>query len=323
MHFPRKRSSVGFTLIELLVVIAIIAILIALLVPAVQKVREAAVVSTCANQIKQIALAVHNFHDVNNRLPPCVAPSSGTAYTTDPWKGITGFTTFGFLLPFLEQGPVFELAKGNVSTAIPGSPGAGTMYATPMPPYRCPAEFMPQGPSGDGLCSTTTGGATGWAYGNYGANYYVFGSPEQATNVRQLELSLPVAKRCQDGTSNVVMLGERYGTCGVSNGVLNTASTVGSLWSDSNSTWRPLMCVNNFNQTPTAAGFTACKMFQVRPKPLFTCDSSNAQSPHAAGMNIALADGSVHYVTEDMNTTVWAQACDPRDGVPLPDYWIR
>src|SRR3954454_1518829 len=98
MQFGR-RSQNGFTLIELLVVIAIIAILIALLVPAVQKVREAANRTRCTNQIKQLALALHNYHDANKKFPP-------TSYYRHPSS--TSHTWVEFVLPYMEQNALYQ-----------------------------------------------------------------------------------------------------------------------------------------------------------------------------------------------------------------------
>src|SRR5436305_329857 len=94
---PRPIRRTAFTLIELLVVIAIIAILIALLVPAVQKVREAAARTQCANNLKQIGLAIHGYHDTNKWLPTGVQAGSGKNY----------LSFHVFILPYLEQQDLF------------------------------------------------------------------------------------------------------------------------------------------------------------------------------------------------------------------------
>src|SRR5262245_52265037 len=112
-----RNRKAGFTLIELLVVIAIIAILIALLVPAVQKVREAAARTQCGDNLKQIGLACHNYHDVNKKLPPGLSvifcQTYGAAATDGSCGGLD--PTYAFLLPYLEQENVFKTINFTVT----------------------------------------------------------------------------------------------------------------------------------------------------------------------------------------------------------------
>ncbi len=302
----------GFTLVELLVVIAIIGVLVALLLPAVQSAREAARRTQCKNHLKQVALAMHNIHDARNVLPPLVAPASGVALTVEgPYKGAIGYTIFDWLLPYIEQGNLYTASNQNVGTMIDGK----RLYQHPIGIYRCPSDSTTSGKS---MGLTTSGGANGWAASNYTANYHIFGDPSAADATARREGANTLAVM-RDGTSNTIVFTERYGTCGTS-GDPNSSSTYCNLWSDSNQTWRPVFCINNYTQEPSSAGYTVCLKFQDTPDWIKGCEARRAQTPHSGGIHAGLGDGSVRMVNASIADTVWANACDPREGMPLGEF---
>lgn len=212
------RNMTAFTLIELLVVIAIIAILIGLLLPAVQKVREAAARAKCQNNLKQLALAVHNYHDTNGVLPP------GRKY--DLWDS---FTWVQYILPGIEQNNVHDLYVAlplRVSNAYtqnggdrsPSGPSQRAARNVPIATFMCPSDATNVG---NELSSDTWGfyrgnyrGCTGSGdmYGNpTSGNTFsglgVFGVRNGQSAIDNTNRNITLVG-ITDGTANTVMISE-------------------------------------------------------------------------------------------------------------------
>ena len=196
----KKNWRKGFTLIELLVVIAIIAILIALLLPAVQQAREAARRSQCQNNLKQIGLALHNYHDVHRIFPygyNTVPPAGCTDGTEDIRHG-WGF----FILPFVDQAPLYNFCIQNgandclVWYSTPALTAANTGANTVLPVYNCPSDAM-RGINTD-LNNHGKSNYKGVTDGGAGSQSHIFGFSTVETRIRSIS----------DGTSNTLMVGE-------------------------------------------------------------------------------------------------------------------
>jgi prepilin-type N-terminal cleavage/methylation domain-containing protein/prepilin-type processing-associated H-X9-DG protein len=202
----------GFTLIELLVVISIIGILVALLLPAVQKVRDAAARMQCSNNLKQLGLAAQNYHTTNNVLCPAVNLPGTYAYAggtgpSPPIGNNTGESLFEFLLPYVDQEPLYNVLNftGYNSQYLNclGNTSAG---ATIVKTYLCPADRAPA------QVPYTSGANTYY----FGANTYV-GNPgtvgfyyTSMTNDGVFYINSSVKMiDIIDGTSNTFMFGER------------------------------------------------------------------------------------------------------------------
>ena len=148
VHREGRGRAAGFTLIELLVVIAIIAVLIALLLPAVQAAREAARRAQCTNNLKQIGLALHNYHSATNSFPPggCNTGNVETIGSTGAWGN---WSAFSMMLPYLEQQSIFNACNFSVTNQGYGSGIDGNMNSTAtrttINAFLCPSSPRLQG----------------------------------------------------------------------------------------------------------------------------------------------------------------------------------
>ena len=273
----------GFTLIELLVVIAIIAILIGLLLPAVQKVREAAARMTCTNQLKQIGLANHGYHDANLRFPPAYTATSAPKVNAN---------TFIALLPYLEQDSLYntttDAVNGACSPALPG-PQQNFIRARVVKAFLCPSQTLGANGTEHGI---------DWAIGHYGFNYMVFGGPA-TTNTWDRGLTIP---RLTDGTTNTVFFAERSG---------KFSDNTSNLWGHGgwNWQWMPMFGYNgNYN------------VFQPKPTQAQSTPGY-CQSPHTGVMNIGMGDASVRGISSSMQQLTWQYAIIPDDGNVMPGDW--
>jgi prepilin-type N-terminal cleavage/methylation domain-containing protein/prepilin-type processing-associated H-X9-DG protein len=308
---PLRRC--GFTLIELLVVIAIIAVLIGLLLPAVQKVRGAADRAKCQNNLKQIALALHNCHDTYRQFPPITGDGSNGRVLGGPFQGQSGSLLF-FLLPFIEQEAASRLPDGSINTAD------GPQHL-PIKTYTCPSD-----PSGNGNGTFKNSYPVPWAAGNYGANYQVFGNP--AVNRWEGNARLPAS--FPDGTSNTIAFAERYGWCGQRPNNANDPPYTypyqgnGSIWAWS-AVWGWAWSATFAYADLYGDRANWDQMFQVQPTPIIgpgaACDPSRAQTPHSGGIQVGLADGSVRGVAPAISPATWHAALTPNGGDILGSDW--
>lgn len=161
----RTRRTCGFTLVELLVVIAIIGVLVALLLPAVQAAREAARRSSCSNNIKQLAIGIHNYHDTYNCIPFCYLGPAPSTYNATNF----GKSWMTQILPFIEQKPLYDQIDWTASLVAPAAPAVNrniVVAQTVVKTFLCPSD----GNNGFGKMSGRANVVGTWGVNNYKGN---------------------------------------------------------------------------------------------------------------------------------------------------------
>lgn len=305
-----RRGRAAFTLIELLVVIAIIAVLIGLLLPAVQKVREAANRMKCSNNLKQIGLALHNYHDVNNKFPAgrFGCDGSGAPCTNDSQTSVNrgGASAFVSLLPFLEQDNIYK----TIGTTEPTVPWPTTDNATWRTvnkvalEYRPSVMVCPSDTAQPSVNNTGMGPTIAAAIGSYALVAGTNG-PSQGISaaVKFDNTGLFLYRNTRrigditDGTSNTLVVGEVY------DGHLGNNQNI---WSVGSRHTHCLRTTENPINTPPGTGITYNDGGTLR--------NGAFMSRHSGGANFALADGSVRFLSQNVDLTEYRNASTIRGG---------
>lgn len=282
----KKGSRRGFTLIELLVVIAVVSTLVSLLLPAVQQVREAARRMNCRNNLKQIGLALHSYHDARNAFPPGYITFG--PYCNGATDTATGWGWAAFTLPHIDQGPLYEAINFNIPLQDPQN--ARIVQAT-VPVYICPSDTL-NGPFGvcDGSGNTVAqaapssyaacvGGDETGATDARGAGVFYRNSPTRMADI-------------SDGTSSTILVGERAWSN--ANGIWAGAMSGGTLMRGQQNPCQPVI---------PGAWYPAATLILAHAHLNNALVDANGgagmddfSSRHPGGSNFVFADGSVHFI---------------------------
>ncbi|MBP5622301.1 MAG: DUF1559 domain-containing protein [Thermoguttaceae bacterium] len=317
-----KKSSKGFTLVELLVVIAIIGILIGLLLPAVQAAREAARRMQCTNNLKQLGLAMHNYHDVTKVLPPgntffnarnSANPLTGTGLGCEAggvYHGMMGWPAF--ILPYVEANALYDsidfTKRAYTNYCVHGNYGHDSSNPT------CGDEVNKQ--AGSNAPSTFRCPSTPSSVAPIGSqkDYAVNGGSElpERTTTENIGITVGDLAACNRGPFfGLFWCNSRCDLASITDGTSHTF-----LFLELSSVTLPNAAKTGFSCNPfIAVGhwtegygiFTQCGVMNIPPNCLsyFYEDSRTVHSFHPGGLNACMADGSVHFVSETCDTNVY------------------
>lgn len=297
MHSRLGFPSRGFTLVELLVVIAIIGLLVALLLPAVQAARESARRSQCANNLKQIGLALHNYHDVQNAFP-----------NSDTGGSIGRASAFTPILPYLEQAPAYSLYDFSLGNSDPANM---RVVSQQLAVYLCPSAVMRrQVPDANG-CDANNRAPGTYAVCTGNDNPYGTLTGAIPNNGAIIEHGSGVTRMRDilDGTTQTLLAGESAWnfpdflfTSGPCSGQVRWGFTY---WS---------------SPYPLSTAFTTQGMLNPRLMQGNSMRLANFRSDHAAVLNFLFCDGSVKVVGENIDHVLLDRLATRAGGESVGDY---
>lgn len=307
-RFQSPPRTPGFTLIELLVVIAIIAVLIGLLLPAVQKVREAAARTKCSNNLKQLALGMHNYHDTYGHFPAGVKYRGGYFGPGYPFAENNNEATWvTHILPFIEQNALYQKVDyagnmGGPSGPKPSGVDNSIVAKTLLPTMLCPSDRPEAGPA-----------YGAFARGNYVANYGIGPFISVHTN--------PTAENSIT-TPGPIGMNSKYAVVHITDGTSNTA-LVSELIRSTGNDMRGVMhypegplYMHNYAPNDSTPDLTRSGCVSVPGSPGAPCATGHsswsdrniiltARSRHVGGVNVALCDGSIRFVRDSVASSTW------------------
>ncbi|WP_437231108.1 DUF1559 domain-containing protein [Planctomicrobium sp. SH661] len=315
--FRNLHASAAFTLIELLVVIAIIAVLIALLLPAVQQAREAARRSQCKNNLKQIGLAMHNYHDVFSRLPPGYVDERGSRTIPASDSNRVGHWAWSaMILPQLEYSSLYQLLQvGNRTTAqaVSDTQCRAAMQSR-HPVFRCPSDTGPvQNPTVGHAISTNDTNAAGTGIPLAMSNYVASNSTRDiwqnratdatngsggATGAFWRDSNLNFSG-ITDGLSNTILVGERHYNSVAGTDVGMQAGTLYALRGSRSGDAGGPGPREADGLWGMIAGFGS-SLKTINPVWVDTMTQCNYSSRHVGGAHFLLGDGAVRFITQNI-----------------------
>ncbi|QDU26038.1 hypothetical protein ETAA8_11100 [Anatilimnocola aggregata] len=308
------RRRAAFTLVELLVVIAIIGVLVALLLPAVQAARESARRMQCSNHLKQLGVAVHNFHDTTLKLPPVHLGGPGSIY-----KSGTGFIV---LLPYVEQKALYEKFDTTTEYDLSTNPAAAALDGASLKVYQCPtrgreskrkSDANPQvGATGDyAFCSVAT---ANFQHQHQSADTVLFGMLVGAASKANGTMweSRTAMKSVTDGLSNTAMLGEKHVYVkDMYKGGNTGGSSDGNIYITEQTTWYECHSVRDMDHVASLSRGPQDNFSTERYK-MFG-------SWHPGVCMFVFGDGSVRGLRQTVDRSILKLLGDRRDGEVIPN----